>query len=70
MPNFLLIWIQICPILAVRLTDAKKHLLDIVRLITLLDDEDRVRNILKSDNLGNISKDTIVELLKSVYKID
>ncbi len=75
-------------------SDAKKHLTDVVRLITLLDDddsvilngkvkddfikflpiienieEDRIRSILKSSNIGNISKSIIIELLRSVYKI-
>ena len=76
-------------------SDAKKHLTDIIRLITLLDDEDsvvlngepkndfikflpiiesieedRIRSILKSSNISNISKGTIIELFKSVYKIN
>lgn len=33
-------------------------------------DKDRIRSILKSSNISNISKDIIIELVKSVYKID
>lgn len=76
-------------------SDANKHLTDIIRLITFLDDEDsvvlngepkndfikflpiiedieedRIRSILKSSNISNISKGTIIELLRLVYKIN
>lgn len=72
--------------------DAKKHLRDIVKLITLLDEdervilegepkkdfleflpifeeieENRIKNILKNTGVGKIHKETILELIKSVY---
>jgi len=72
--------------------DSKKHLTDIVKLVTLLDeeeqiilegtsksdfeeflpifeelDENRIKNILKNTGVGKIPKETILELLKTVY---
>ncbi len=77
-----------------RSQDAKKHLRDIVKLITLLDgdesvvlegepkkdfleffpifeeiEDDRVKNILKNTGVGKVSKEKILELVKSVFNV-
>jgi hypothetical protein len=74
--------------------DSKKHLTDIVKLVTLLDEEEniiliaqpkndfleflpilegieesRIKDILKNTGIGKIPKETIIELVKSVYVI-
>jgi hypothetical protein len=76
----------------IKTQNAKKHLQDIIRLTTLLDDEDsvllkgkvkedfqnfvpllmdvdnsRIKSILKSSKIFNISKDMILDILNRVY---